>query len=178
MPVSHSHQLLCVSLSLSTTTVMREGFCGVGDVPDLVRQLAVAAQEVDLRLVRLRQVGAVARAHHLRAAGFAIARLAGNVREIARRARIGDVDDRGAVVLLAPGERVHGLAAVVADVGDPAPALLVEDRLVGAAALQLFVADERHVGRARAVLRDCRAGEDSQSKECKQSHQCPLLEAT
>src|SRR6185369_9911790 len=152
------------------------GLLRVGHVPDLVRQLAHAAKQVDLRLVRLRQIGAVARAHHLRPAGFPLARLAGNVREIARRARVRDVHDRGAVVLLASGERVRGLAAVVSDVGDKAPALPVNDRLVGAAALQLVVAEERHVRRARSVLRDCRAGEDSQRKKRKQSHQCPLLE--
>ena len=36
-------------------------------------------------------------------------------------------------------------AAVVADIGDVAVALLVDDRLIGAARLQVVVADEAHV---------------------------------
>ena len=80
----------------------------IGDVPDLVRRSAEAAQQVDLALVRAGQLAAVADAGHLRAARFAAARpgrLAGNMREVLRPLRIGDVDDRRAVVFLFPGER-------------------------------------------------------------------------
>ena len=41
----------------------------------------------------------------------------------------------------------------MADVGDPAAALLVNDGLVGAAALQIVVADELHVALLGFVLR-------------------------
>src|SRR5205823_14071287 len=101
-------------------------------------------RSVDLALVALGELGAVADAHHLCAAAFRLPGLAGNVGEESRLAWIGDVDDRGAVVLLAPRERVQRLAAVVADVGDPAPAALLDEGLVGAAALQVVVAGERH----------------------------------
>ena len=77
--------------------------------------------------------------------GVGLPGLARDMREVARFARISDLDDRGAVILLAAGERVQRLAAVVTDVGDPAPAAFLDDRLVGAAALQVVVSDERHV---------------------------------
>ena len=46
--------------------------------------------------------------------------------------RIGHVDDGGAVLLHLAGERVHPQAAVVADVGDEAAALLVDHGLIQA----------------------------------------------
>src|SRR2546422_343891 len=113
------------------------GLLGRRDVPDLVREVAEGAQQVELRLVGFRQVLAAAHAHHLRAAGLGLARLARNVGEVARLARVGDIDDPGPAVLFAPGERIHGAPAVMTDVGDPAPVLLVDHRLGGAAALQV-----------------------------------------
>ena len=99
---------------------------------------------------RLRQARAVADARHLRAAVLVVALQA---RECAR-----DISDcAGSVtstidVPLNSACPVSGLigwarrrAAVVADVGDIAVALLVDRRLVGAAALQIVVADEPHV---------------------------------
>ena len=51
-----------------------------------------------------------------------------------------------------PEMRVElGLAAMVADIRDPAVALLVDHRLVGAARLQAREADEPHVARLRLV---------------------------
>src|SRR6185503_178522 len=79
---------------------------GRGDVPDLVREVAEGAQQVDLvRIARVfhgGQLRAVADPHHLRAAGLAHSRLAGDVRDVARPARIGDVDQQGAIVLAFP----------------------------------------------------------------------------
>ena len=43
------------------------------------------------------------------------------------------------------GQRIELLVAVVADVGDPALALLLDRRLVGGARLQVAVADQAHV---------------------------------
>ena len=37
-------------------------------------------------------------------------------------------------------------AAVMADIGDPAVALMMDGRLIGAARLQIVVADQLHVG--------------------------------
>ncbi len=67
---------------------------------------------------------------------------------------IGDVDDRGAVRLGFAGLRIDRRgnvvgAAVMADIGDPALALVMDGRLVGAARLQIVGADEAHVGRFR-----------------------------
>ena len=64
---------------------------------------------------------------------------------------IGDVDDRGAVRLGLAGHRIDRIgnvvgAAVMADIGDPAVALMMDGRLIGAARLQVVVADQLHVG--------------------------------
>jgi hypothetical protein len=65
---------------------------------------------------------------------------------------IGDLEDRRAVVLERATERVGQLAAMQADIGDPAPALCVHQRLIGAAALQVVVAHQLHVELFRPVL--------------------------
>jgi hypothetical protein len=83
------------------------------------------AEQVDLALVGVRQGAAVAHARHLRAALFAGAGRAGNVMQVFRLRRIGHIDDGGAVEFLLPPLRVNGLAAMMADVGDPAFALPV-----------------------------------------------------
>ena len=129
MPVSHSHQLLCVSRSPLTTVDDQRRLLGRGHVPDLVRRVAEGAQHVDLVAVAFGQVAAVAEPRHLRAAGFRPAFLARYVREVFRVPRIGHVDDGGAVVLHRAGQRIQlRLAAVMADVGDPAAALRVQFR--------------------------------------------------
>ena len=75
------------------------------------------------------------------AAGLAFTALARNVHEELRLARISDIDDRGAVVFELAGHRIHARAAVQADVGNPAPVLLDDGRLIGAARLQIVKAD-------------------------------------
>jgi hypothetical protein len=141
IPVSHSHQFLCVEVRPVTTVL---AFCGerVGHVPHFVtrvgRRVAERPQQVGLALP-------VAHARHLRAALLGAAGHAGDVRQIARPRGIGDVHDRGAVVLLATGERIARPAAVVADVGQDTPALAMDRGLVGRAALQVVVADQFHV---------------------------------
>src|SRR5574341_1079073 len=71
--------------------------------------------------------------------------------EVFRVLRIGDVDDGGTVRLVAAGQRVHRAAAVVTDVRNPAIALPLDLRLIRAAALQIAVADERHVAGVGAL---------------------------
>ena len=122
----------------------------IGDVPDLVAGAAERAQQIDRVAVALRQGAAVADARHLRAAGLEIPLLARDVEQVFRLRRIGDVDDRGAVELGLSGERIERLrhlrrAAVMADIGDVAVALLMNGRLIGAARLQVVHADEAHV---------------------------------
>ena len=51
------------------------------------------------------------------------------------------------------GEVSGELVAVVADVGDPALALLVNDGLVGGAGLEVVVAEQSHVARLRLAAR-------------------------
>ena len=64
------------------------------------------------------------------------------------------------------GEQILRLAAVMADVGDPARSLPVDNRLVGAAILQIVEADERHVGAllCRTWERDQERGDDRELK--------------
>src|SRR6185437_755777 len=94
------------------------------------------AQQIGLLGIALGERLAVAHARHLGAALIAAPRRARNMVEIFGMARIGDVDDRGAVVLAPMAERVHRplgalLAAELADIGDPASVLLVDRRRVG-----------------------------------------------
>src|SRR6266508_2240877 len=89
-------------------------------------------------------------ARHLRAALLGQPLIAWNVPEILGPARVGDIDEGGAVELVSPGQRIAWLghlfgAAMMADIGDPATALLVNGRLVGAARLQVVAADECHI---------------------------------
>src|SRR6185437_14160763 len=103
---------------------------------------AEGAQQVGLLGIGLGESLAVADARHLGAALVAAPRRARNVMEIFGMARIGDVDDRGAVVLAPAGERVHRplialLAAELADIGDPAPVLLMDHRRVGGTPLEI-----------------------------------------
>src|SRR5262249_9205534 len=123
---------------------------GIGDVPGLMTSATECTQEVHAVWITLAQRPAVAHARHLRGAGLAVADSARNVREILRVPWIGDVDDRGAVELLLSGERIERFRvprapAVMADIGDVAPALLEDGRLIGAARLQVVVADKPHV---------------------------------
>ncbi len=122
----------------------------VGRVPDLVRLVAERAQHVDGVRVALRQALAVAHAHHLCAAVLGQPLVAGDVEQVFGAARVGDIDERGAVELVGAGQRIARLgdllgAAVVADVGDPSAALAVDGRLIGAARLQIVAAQQRHV---------------------------------
>ena len=72
--------------------------------------------------------------------------------EVPRFLRIGHVDDRRAVLFVPAGQRVPLRAAVMADVRDPAVALMVDRGLVGASRLKVVVTDERHVALLRSVL--------------------------
>ena len=127
----------------------------VGHVPDFMRRGSECAQQVDRGRIAFGQSLAVAGAHHLRASGFRSALLARNMREISGLRRIGDVHDRCAVEFTLAGQRVHRLRhvarAVMADIGDVALALLVNDRLIGAARLQIVEADEPHVFGLRRI---------------------------
>jgi len=64
---------------------------------------------------------------------------------------IGDVDDRGSVGFGLAGQRIDRIgnvvgAAVMSDIGDVTIALVVDGRLIGAAPLQIVIADQFHVG--------------------------------
>ena len=135
------------------------------------------AQHVGLVRVCLGQCLAVAYAHHLRAALFVIALETGNMREIFRLHRIGDVDDRGTVVFGLPGEPVEGLghlgrAAVMADIGNVAIALMVDGRLIGAARLQVVIADQPHVFGFRRIAQFRRLRERRQCARSRQHGGC------
>ena len=85
--------------------------------------------------------------------------------------RVGHVDQRGAVELGLAGQRVDrlfrlGNPTVMADIGDPAVALVMNDRLVGATPLQIAVADQRHVAGLGVLLREsATAGADDQPRQ-------------
>src|SRR5262249_49159900 len=98
----------------------------------------------------LGQLAAVAEPHHLCAAGLVGAGLARQMMQIFRVGGIGDIDDRRAVGL---GPARRGIdrrryivrSAVMADIGDPAIALMMDGRLIGTARLQVVPADQAHV---------------------------------
>lgn len=79
------------------------------------------------------------------------------MRKVLRMMRVGHIEDGSAVCLLCTGKGLQGFghgigAAMVADLGDPAPELLVNDRLISAASLQVVIADQAHVLGLRRVL--------------------------
>ena len=129
----------------------QNGIGGIGHVPDLMSCAADRAQHVDGVRIALGQGLAVADAHHLGAAALVFSLLARDVVQISGMRGIGDVDDRGAVRLGVAGQRIDRIrnfvgAAVMADIGDPAVALMMDGRLIGAARLQIVAADQFHVG--------------------------------
>src|SRR5262249_23987221 len=138
----------------------------LGDAPDLVRAVAERAQEIHLARIGVRELTPFAHAHHLRAAGLSLSRLSGNVREVLRPPGIADVGDRGAVASLIAGERVELSAAVMADVGEPPIAVLANQRLVGAARLQVVETDQPHVAHVGPLLRrDAVIADDAQPRQ-------------
>src|SRR5207237_3705019 len=71
--------------------------------------------------------------------------------------RIGHIDERGAVELGLSRQRIYRLlvfrnSAVMADIGNPAVALMMDPRLIGAAPLQIAVADGAHIAGLGLVL--------------------------
>ena len=123
------------------------GCGGVGDVEQLVAHPPVGPEQIGRLRIGVGQRGAVAQLHVLGAARPRSG--GGHVAEQHGRGGIGHVQHRQAVDLGAAGERVGGLAPVVADEQDPALAVAVRDRLVGRAALQVVQPDQAHVARRR-----------------------------
>jgi hypothetical protein len=124
----------------------------IGHVPDFMSLAAVDAQQVVFARVALRQILAGAGAHHLRSALLAETFRPRNMCQVFRLGRVGHVHDRGAVELVLAGQGVEwfrdlGGAAVMPDIEDVAVALLLDGGLIGAARLQVVVADEAHVQR-------------------------------
>src|SRR5207248_6085870 len=115
-----------------------------------MRLAAEGAQHINRIAVTLGQCLAVTDTHHLRAAAFIFSLLPSDVARVLRMRRIGDVEDRSAVRFGLPGDWIEGSgngigAAVVSDIGDPAVALMMDGRLIGAARLQIIAADQPHV---------------------------------
>src|SRR5262249_29163461 len=76
------------------------------------------------------------------------------------------VEDRGAVDLLIAGKRVELSAAVMADVGEPPIAVLANQRLGGAARLQVVETDQPHVAHVGPLLRrDAVIANDAQPRQ-------------
>ena len=170
MPVSHSHQFLCVSLPLGIR-VRASGLAGSVDVPDFVRLPAERAQQIDRVRVALGQ-----RSCRRRRAPSAPPPCSPRPSMPGICARyfgcFGSVTSTIEVPLNSAwplsGLTGFGTAwrpAVMADIGDVAVALLVDDRLVGAARLQVVVADEPHVPGFRRIADLRRLRERGQSQQ-------------
>src|SRR2546421_12817339 len=106
-----------------------------------MRLAAESAQHINRIAVTLGQCLAVTDTHHLRAAAFIFSLLPRDVAQVLRMRRIGDVEDRSAVRFGLPGDWIewsgNGIGAgVVAEIGDPAVALLMDGRLYGSAVVQ------------------------------------------
>ncbi len=126
-----------------------------------MRLIAKHAQHIDRIAIALGQCGTVTDAHHLRSAQLAETLIARNMGKILRIFRIGDVDDRRAVVLRLLGQGIDRLwysagATMMADIRNVTAALAMDHRLIGAPRLQIVVPDEPHVlrlGRCTDPLR-------------------------
>ena len=124
MPVSHSHQLLCVPEP--ATTVGDAGRPGrVGDVPDLVPDLPKLRSRYTL-LLSARGSSLPSQTRTICAPPASPCPSLPEYGQVLRLLGIGHVDNRRAVALLFSGERIELSAAVVTDVGDPAIALFVD----------------------------------------------------
>ena len=78
------------------------------------------------------------------------------MKQIAWIRRIRDVEHRRAVAFFSARQRIHVTTGVVADIGDIAVALPMNDRLIRAAALQVVITDEPHIERFRPVTHSLR----------------------
>ena len=81
--------------------------------------------------------------------------------------RIGHIDERGAVELGLSRQRIYRLlvlrdSAVMADIGNPAVALMMDPRLIGAPPLQIVVADEAHIAGLGLVLSERGSADDGE----------------
>ena len=154
MPVSHSHQLLCVPVRLSTTVVSLLGFAG-----SVTSQISCALPPSGRSRYHLPFTprGSVLPLHTRTICAPPVRRSSpvGNVGEVFGVRRIGHVDDRRPVRLQLAGQGIHErlLVVVVTDVGDLPAVLVDDDRLVGGSSLEVVVANDFHVPRRRAIPR-------------------------
>src|SRR5947207_15424335 len=167
MPVSHSHPALMRALQPLDDARDEFWVRRIGGVPDLVRLIAEWAQQINRARVALGEALAVADPHHLRAAGLVIALLAWDMGEGFGMRRVGHIGDRGAGELRLSGQRVDRFlrcrdAAVMADIGNPAVALMMDPRLIGAAPLQIVVADKAHIAGLGLVLSERGSADDGE----------------
>src|SRR5262249_25730099 len=89
-----------------------------------------------------------------------------NVMQVAGPARIGDVEDRGAVELHLARQRVEPPASMVADVGDPSLSMPLDDGLIRRARLQIVLPPQAHVALlGRLGRRGTRAQEQERDDE-------------
>src|ERR1700730_16478992 len=87
------------------------------------------------------------------------------MRKVLGMMRVGHIEDGCPVCFLCTAQRVQTFGysigpTMVADIGDPAPGLFVDHRLIGATCLQVVVADQRHILGLRGVLRESRSGHE------------------
>ena len=146
MPVSHSHQLLCVPVRLSTTVVSLLGFAG-----SVTSQISCALPPSGRSKYHLPFTprGSVLPLHTRTICAPPVRRSSpvGNVREVFGLRRIGHIDDRCPAHFQLAGQRIHErlLVVVVTDVCDLPAVLIDDDRLVGGSSLEVVVANDFHV---------------------------------
>ena len=116
---------------------------GDGDVVDFMVG-GRRAKQIHLVLVGAREVDTVAGAYHLGPARLAGPLRSLDVKQVSGPPRVGDVHDRRPVVVRCT-DAGSGRSTVMADVGDPAVALMMHDRLVRRPGLEVVEADELHV---------------------------------
>src|SRR5262245_47435559 len=122
----------------------------IGHIQNLVRLIADGTEQIGLCRIALWQLFPGAGPHHLCATGFTrTARRPWYVMQIARMLRVRHIYDGGPIRLRLAVQRIERSATVMTDIGNKPSTLLLDDRLIRGAVLQVTKAHKCHISGLR-----------------------------